>query len=235
MLGQAEVKPATREVCFHGRRTMLEPRIMQVLVVLAHANGEVVSRGDLVELCWGGRIVTEDAVTRVLSKLRRVADDLCQGAFTVQSIRSAGCRLVIRDKRSRHRTLNHGQPPICSRADRLHDQQRIGFCRTDDDLTLAYGRLGQGPPLVKAPNWHGHLEHELENPLWRYWIEELSSRNTLLRYDQRGTGMSDWSIPKLSFNLLVDDFTTVVDAAGMQRFDLLAISQGTLVAGAIAA
>jgi len=117
----------------------------------------------------------------------------------------------------------------------LHDQQRIGFCRTDDDLTLAYGRLGQGPPLVKAPNWHGHLEHELENPLWRQWIEELSSRNTLLRYDQRGTGMSDWSIPKLSFNLLVDDFTTVVDAAGMQRFDLLAISQGTLVAVAFAA
>jgi len=102
-------------------------------------------------------------------------------------------------------------------------------------VTLAYGRLGEGPPLVKTPNWHGHLEQEIENPLWRHWIDELSSRNALLRYDQRGTGLSERSISNLNFDRLLEDMITVVDAAGLECFDLLAISQGTLVAVAFAA
>jgi pimeloyl-ACP methyl ester carboxylesterase/DNA-binding SARP family transcriptional activator len=113
--------------------------------------------------------------------------------------------------------------------------QHIAFARTADGVTIAHSRLGSGPPLVKAGNGYSHLEHELENPLWRHWIDELSSRNTLVRYDQRGTGLSDRSIADLSLDLLVDDLGTVVDASGLSRFDLFAGSQGVPVAIAFTA
>lgn len=117
-----------------------------------------------------------------------------------------------------------------SRAGSHRNHQRIAFACTLDGVRIAYSRLGSGPPLVKAANGYNHLEHELENPLWRHWIEELSRRHTLIRYDQRGTGMSEREISELSFDLLVEDLTAVVDAAGLENFDLVGISQGAPVA-----
>jgi pimeloyl-ACP methyl ester carboxylesterase/DNA-binding winged helix-turn-helix (wHTH) protein len=234
MLGPAEVRPSTREILCEDRSLIIEPLAMQVLVVLARADGEVVSRDDLIDQCWGGRIVTEDAVTRVLSQVRRAAAELCENAFTVQTIRSVGCRLVLDNRGAGHHD-SCSALPLRRNSDVLRKQQRISFCQADDGVTLAYGRLGKGAPLVKVPNWYGHLEHEIENPIWRHWIHELSSRNMLLRYDQRGSGMSEWNVPSVDFDRLVADLTTVVDTAGLERFDLIAMSQGTLAAIAFAA
>lgn len=113
-------------------------------------------------------------------------------------------------------------------------EQRVQFCRTSDGVTLAYSMIGRGPPLLKSANWLNHLEYEWGNPLWRHWIDEFSKRHTLVRYDERCNGMSDWDAPALSFDLLVEDLLTVADAAGLQQFDLLAISQGCPVAVAFA-
>jgi TolB-like protein len=86
-----EVRPATLEVLSKGRRTLLEPRIMQVLVALARRRGEVVSRDELIELCWGGRIVGEDAIGRCISKLRKLGQ--AQGGFTIDAVPRVGVRL----------------------------------------------------------------------------------------------------------------------------------------------
>lgn len=132
-------------------------------------------------------------------------------------------------------SLNPARPPeVHGDPERSH-HQHIGFARTADGVTIAHSRLGSGPPLVKAGNGYSHLEHELETPLWRHWIDELSSRNTLVRYDQRGTGLSYRSIAELSFDILIDDLDTVVNASGLSRFDLFAGSQGVPVAIAFAA
>lgn len=109
-------------------------------------------------------------------------------------------------------------------------KQRVQFCRTSDGVTLAYSKTGRGSPLLKSANWLNHLEYEWGNPLWRHWIDEFSARHTLVRYDERCNGMSDWNAPALSFDLLVEDLLTVANAAGLERFDLLAISQGCPVA-----
>ena len=91
-LGQIEVRPATREVVTPDGREVLQPRVMQVLVALASARGEVVSRDDLIASCWDGRIVGEDAITFVLGKLRKLAQST--GAFTIETIPRVGYRLV---------------------------------------------------------------------------------------------------------------------------------------------
>jgi pimeloyl-ACP methyl ester carboxylesterase/DNA-binding CsgD family transcriptional regulator len=113
-------------------------------------------------------------------------------------------------------------------------QQRIQFCRTDDGVRIAYGTSGQGAPLVKAANWLSHLEYDLQSPVWRHWIAELSRGHTFVRYDARGCGLSDWDVPELSFEAWVRDLETVIDAARMERFALLGLSQGGAIAIAYA-
>jgi DNA-binding winged helix-turn-helix (wHTH) protein/Tfp pilus assembly protein PilF len=93
-VGRLTVYPATRQVAFGGHQEMVEPRVMQVLVALARAGGEVVSRDQLTECCWGGRIVGEDAVNRVLSRIRHIATGIGGSSFQVDTIRGVGYRLV---------------------------------------------------------------------------------------------------------------------------------------------
>jgi pimeloyl-ACP methyl ester carboxylesterase len=113
-------------------------------------------------------------------------------------------------------------------------RQRVEFCTAPDGTGLAYSSVGSGPPLVKTANWLNHLEFEWESPIWSHWIEELSREHTLVRYDERGNGLSDWKVADLSFEAFVQDLETVVDAAGVDRFDLLGISQGCAVSIAYA-
>jgi pimeloyl-ACP methyl ester carboxylesterase/DNA-binding CsgD family transcriptional regulator len=109
-------------------------------------------------------------------------------------------------------------------------QQEIRFCTTRDGVRIAYASVGSGPVLVKAPNWMTHLEYEWQSPVWRHWWEELARDYTLIRFDQRGAGLSDWNIPEASFESWVNDLEAVVEATAVDRFALLGISQGGGVA-----
>ena len=89
-----------------------------------------------------------------------------------------------------------------------------------------YATVGDGPPLVKAPNWLSHLEYDWRSPVWRHWWEELARDHRLIRFDQRGIGLSDWNVEDMSFDARVSDLETVVDALDLETFALLGISQG---------
>lgn len=109
-------------------------------------------------------------------------------------------------------------------------KQQIRFCKTDDGVRVAYATTGAGPPLVKVSNWMSHLEFDWDSPVWRHWLKELASEHTLVRYDERGCGLSDWDVPILTFEAWVSDLETVVDALELERFLLLGISQGASIA-----
>lgn len=93
-LGAVEVRPATREVVGPRGRAVLEPRVMQVLVALARAGGEVVGRDDLIESCWDGRVVGEDAISRVISRLRRLTEGVGRDGWTLETVTKVGYRLL---------------------------------------------------------------------------------------------------------------------------------------------
>ena len=112
--------------------------------------------------------------------------------------------------------------------------QDVRYCIARDGTRLAYSMTGSGPPLVKTANWLNHIEHDWNSPLWRHWIEELTRGHALIRYDERGNGLSDWDTPDLSFEAFVDDLECVADCLELESFDLLAISQGAAVAVAFA-
>jgi DNA-binding winged helix-turn-helix (wHTH) protein/tetratricopeptide (TPR) repeat protein len=93
-LAALEVRPATREVVGPRGREVLEPRVMQVLVALARAQGEVVGRDDLIASCWEGRVVGEDAISRVISRLRRLTEGIGRDGWTLETVTKVGYRLV---------------------------------------------------------------------------------------------------------------------------------------------
>ncbi len=113
-------------------------------------------------------------------------------------------------------------------------EQEIHFCQTGDGVQLAYARIGQGPPLVKTGHWMTHIEFDFESPVWRHLYQELSRDHSFFRYDARGNGLSDREVPDVTFEKFVDDLEAVVDAAGIDRFALLGISQGCAVSIAYA-
>jgi len=108
--------------------------------------------------------------------------------------------------------------------------QTIRFVTASDGVKLAYAVSGNGPPLLKTANWLNHLEFDWQSPVWMHWFNVFSTRHTLYRYDIRGSGLSDWTDNKLSFEHQVADLEGIVEAAGLERFALLGISQGASVA-----
>jgi len=109
-------------------------------------------------------------------------------------------------------------------------EQRIRFCTATDGTRLAYALSGVGPPLVKAATWMSHLDHDWDSLVWRHWNEGLSANHTLVRYDERGCGLSDWRVERFEFDAWVEDLATVVDELKLERFPLIGISQGGAVA-----
>tara|TARA_B100000315_G_C14509573_1_gene556294 strand:+ start:367 stop:1359 length:993 start_codon:yes stop_codon:yes gene_type:complete len=83
---------------------------------------------------------------------------------------------------------------------------------------------------VKAPNWLTHLEFEWQSPVWGHWWEELAQSHFVVRFDQRGSGLSDWNVEDLSFDAWVRDLEAVVSTLDLENFVLLGISQGGAVA-----
>jgi pimeloyl-ACP methyl ester carboxylesterase len=98
--------------------------------------------------------------------------------------------------------------------------QHIRFCTTRDRVRLAYAMTGEGPPFVRTATWLSHLEYEWQSPIRRDTLEVLSRYFSLLRYDQRGCGLSDWDVQNISFDAWVEDLDAVVRAAGLHRFPL---------------
>ncbi len=94
-LGAVLIDPPRRRVSHGERAVTVEPRVMQVLVVLAEAQGAVISRDELIERCWGGRIVGENAINRVISRIRQLAAELRVDSFQLETITKVGYRMVL--------------------------------------------------------------------------------------------------------------------------------------------
>jgi len=189
----------------------------------------------LEELCEPGGIrISRSANEQIRDKLALAFDDL--GEQSVKNIaRSIGVfglgaseigALPEQDWSPALATDAGGGAP----SDAGPQEQEIRFCSSADGTGLAYSRMGQGAPLVKTGNWMTHLEFDLESPIWSPLYRELSRDHAFWRYDARGNGLSDRGVADISLDAFVADLSAVVDAAGLERFALFAISQGCAVA-----
>ena len=93
-LGLAAVSPSSRTIAGPGGTADVEPRVMQVLVVLADAAGQVVTRGTLFDRCWGGVFVGDDSLNRAIGAVRKLAAEIAGGSFEIETIPRTGYRLT---------------------------------------------------------------------------------------------------------------------------------------------
>ncbi len=209
----------------NGQVEPVEPQVFDVLAVLLRERHRVVSKEELFDTVWGNRFVSESALTSRVKAARRAIGDDGRGQRLIRTVHGRGYQFVGSViERVTGATAGAAALP----------KQEIRFCTASDGTRLAYASIGAGPPLVKAANWLSHLDYDWESPIWQHWLRELSSRFQVLRYDERGCGLSDWNIERFAFDDWVEDLETVVDAAGLDRFPLLGISQGGPVAIAYA-
>lgn len=102
--------------------------------------------------------------------------------------------------------------------------QQVQFCRSIDGVSIAYAV--HGPPLVLNSCWLSHLEFDWSSPVWRHFLVELGRIATVVRFDERGYGLSERDVHDFSLDLRVADLSAVVDHANLPRFALMAMAQG---------
>ncbi len=106
----------------------------------------------------------------------------------------------------------------------------VRFCRAPDGVRIAYAVHGHGPPLVVGSCWLSHLQYDWQSPVWRHFLDDLGAIFTVIRFDERGYGLSDWEIGECTLQARITDLEAVVDSAGLGHFALLGMSQGGPVA-----
>ncbi|CDX23629.1 Transcriptional regulator, SARP family [Mesorhizobium sp. ORS 3324] len=124
--------------------------------------------------------------------------------------------------------------PAKSAATAQDPGRAVHFCRGLDGTRLAFAKTGSGPPILRAAHWMSHLTFDWDSPIWRHWMSELSRANQLVRYDERCNGLSQRHVVDVSFDTMVSDLECVVEAAGLDRFTLLGLSQSCAVSIAYA-
>lgn len=205
----------------------VEPQVFDVLTHLVANHDRFVSKEELFDTVWGGRFVGEAALTSRIKAARRALGDDGESQRYIRTVRGRGYQFVA--------TIAADEPAQAPAPEVPAPRQHIAFCRAADGVRLAYAVSGEGPPLVRAANWMTHLGYDIESPVWRHWVRDLSRGHTLIRYDERGCGLSDWEVGDFTFDAWVADLESVVEALGLERFPLMGVSQGGAVAVAYAA
>lgn len=196
-----------------GSPVEVEPQVFEVLAHLIRHQDRVVGADELFDSVWQGRIVSLSTLTSRISAARAAIGDTGSEQRLIRTVARRGYRFV-------GEAADEAPPP----APALH--QEVQFCRSGDGVRLAWARVGSGPPIVKTGNWLNHIEYDWESPVWSHMLHWLARGRTLIRYDARGNGLSDWDVSEISFDAFVRDLEAVVDAAGLDRFTLFGASQG---------
>jgi pimeloyl-ACP methyl ester carboxylesterase len=208
---------ARRELHDGGKTVAVEPQVFDLLEFLIRNRDRVVSRDDLIEGVWGGRIVSESTLATRINAARRAIGDDGAAQRLIKTIARKGFRFVGE--------VSEGQAAP-SAAPAPSAAQSISFCRASDGVNIAIGTAGKGPVLLKTANWLNHLEYDWQSPVWSPMLQRLAGRFQFIRYDGRGNGLADLDVPDISFAGFERDLEAVVESLGLKRFALIGFSQG---------
>lgn len=211
-----------------GTDVPVEPQVFELLRLLAENAGKLVSKDALLERVWNGRIVSDATISARINAARTAVGDNGKTQAVIRTVQRRGLELVA--PVSTNAAIQ--MPYANMMAKRM---QTIHFAQSEDGTSIAYARSGTGPAVVRAGHFLTHLEKDWSSPVWGPYLRELSSRYSLVRYDQRGTGLSDATLKGTEIENYVADLKAVVDAAGLETFPLIATSQGVPISIAFAA
>jgi DNA-binding winged helix-turn-helix (wHTH) protein/pimeloyl-ACP methyl ester carboxylesterase len=211
-----------------GQPIPLTGKAFSTLRALVERHGELVSKQDLMSEIWPETTVEENNLDRNISAVRKALGEQADEPLFIETVPRVGYRFIAPVSTDTARAVAY------ERAGGAPVRQEIRFCVTDDNVCLAYAKVGNGHPIVKVADCFNHLDFEWDSPIWRHWVREFGSNFSLVRYDGRGSGLSDWEVEDVSFEAWIHDLERVVDTAGLDKFSLMGHSQGGAVAIAYA-
>jgi DNA-binding winged helix-turn-helix (wHTH) protein/pimeloyl-ACP methyl ester carboxylesterase len=200
-----------------AERIELRPKAFDVLRYLVENAGRVISKEELIKVVWPGLSVTDDALVQCVSDIRQALSD--EAHRIIKTVPRRGYLVAAETCTGSQREQVPAYPT-----------QNIKFCRTRDGVHIAMACMGRGLPLVRTATWFNHLEYDWQSPLRAAFLRVLLERFQLVRYDGRGSGLSDRNVPEISFATFEEDLEAVVDAAGLSQYALLGGSQGAAIA-----
>ncbi|MDF0602730.1 alpha/beta fold hydrolase [Psychromarinibacter sp. C21-152] len=221
-----------------GAEVHVEPQVFDLIACLVRAGGELVSYDGLIAEVWGGRIVSDATLAARISAARAALGDDGKRQAVIRTVPRRGVQLAVPVSEAVAEAVAEGgaeaapaEKPLCDAAKR----QVIRYTTSRDGTGIAWAETGEGPPLLRAGHWLSHLEHDWSSPVWRPLLDRLATGRRLIRYDPRGTGLSDRALGGASVEEFADDLEAVADAAGLDRFPVYAISQSVPIALTFAA
>jgi pimeloyl-ACP methyl ester carboxylesterase/DNA-binding winged helix-turn-helix (wHTH) protein len=216
-----EIDRERRELRHDGEPVPTEPQVFDLLVYLIEHRGRVVTSDELFDAIWSGRVVSLSTLTSRINAARSAISDDGARQRLIKTLPRRGYRFVG------DVVASGSNVATALTAEGLH--QSIRFCTSSDGVRIAFATAGDGPPIVKAGNWLNHLEYDWQSPVWSHLLHWLATGRTLIRYDARGNGLSDWDAEDISLDAFVRDLESVVDANKLDRFVLFGASQGCAV------
>ena len=218
-----------RELRLGDKVFAVEPQVFDLLEFLVRNRHRVVSRDDLLAGVWGGRIVSEFAIAARINAARRAIGDDGREQRWIRTVARRGFRFVGEVHEGAVAAAPAFSPPGSALPGSARGQ-RIVYCRTADGVNIAMARVGRGLPLVCTPTWSTHIEYDWENPTGSQLLPFLADRFDLVRYDGRGSGLSDRNVAEVSLATFQRDLEAVVDALKLPRYALLCGGSGCTTA-----
>lgn len=210
----------------------VEPQVFDVLHLLARNAGRLVSRDALIDAVWQGRIVSEATISARISAARTAIGDSGQDQRMIRTVPRRGFELVVPvtvEEAAAPETAPASAPPP------PEIRQTIRYAASADGTNIAWSSAGQGPAVLYGWHHFSHLEQDWTSGLLRRGLAALSASHRLVRYDIRGSGLSDPIRPGDGLDQHVADMIAVADAAGLERFPIVATLQASAVAIRLAA
>src|SRR4051812_16129509 len=238
--GSYELDRDRRELRFGNVPVHVEPQVLDLLIYLVANRNHVVSKEEMVDAVWGGRIVSDVTLNSRINAARRAVGDNGKNQALIRTVPRRGFRFVgeVNDYMAWDGLANDvaaGAKAVSEGTASSTPVQEVRFCRSGDGVNLALATCGTGFPLVRSGTWLTHIQRDWESPVWEPLFRPLAERFCLVRYDPRGCGLSDRQAPDISFDGFVRDLETVVDSLALKRFALFGTSQSAAVSIAYAA
>lgn len=208
-----------------GTLVSIEPKVFDLLLLLVKNAGELISRDTLIDLVWQGRIVSDSAISACVAAVRRAVGDNGESQAIIRTVARRGF-LCCADVE-----IVEAASPASPRA----LSPRLQFTKNREGKSLAYTVAGDGPPIIYTTFGGTSIEADWSSPFFRPLFDAICAKNTLVRFDEIGSGHSDLDMNSAGVEAIALDLLCVADALGIDQFGLFCQSGSALSAAYLAA
>ncbi len=233
-VGQYRIDDRAYEVWRDSELVPVEPQVLELLLFLIEHREQVVTKEQIFEHVWKGRIVSESALSSRIKAVRKLLGDDGNRQSIIRTVYGRGFRFVaeLADESSAGNIDGVGHDEASLTGSQLPDTRYAAI----DGVHVAYQVFGDGPlDLVIVPGFISNVDNYWENTECAAWLQNFAKYARVVVFDKRGTGLSDRVARLPTMDERMEDVRAVMDAAGMESAALLGISEGGSLASLFAA